>query len=174
MRTEPIPLQETGHLFLAHEARLRNFIRKFIRDDFLVEDTLSQAKEVVLTSEYDPARAPFERWALGICRRIALTNWHKETAERLFLEDAAAECLAEQVEQLAVSLAWEDQKAALLGCLTKLPPRHQELIDLLYYENRSYPEIAQRAGKTISAMYVVFNRLRSTLQTCIRRHLEDL
>jgi DNA-directed RNA polymerase specialized sigma24 family protein len=64
------------------------------------------------------------------------------------------------------------RQAALVNCMEKLSFNERGLIHWRYFENRSYQDIAERAGKRLGTIYTVFSRLHRLLSRCVARHLE--
>lgn len=158
-----------------HRTMLKAYIRAIIRDPALAEDTFSDVTLAVLTSweRYDPSR-PFESWARGIARRVALSNLRRESRQPYLLVEDVLEAVAQEIDEMGGEAKLESRKEALHGCLQRLAPPHRQLIEYRYFENRSYGEISGLVGKTVGNLYVIFNRLHKLLSTCIERESRHL
>ncbi|PQJ29075.1 sigma factor-like helix-turn-helix DNA-binding protein [Rubritalea profundi] len=52
-------------------------------------------------------------------------------------------------------------------CLSRLPDRQRQLINLRYSQNQSVQQLAKDADKKESAMKMMLMRIRQSLHTCI-------
>jgi hypothetical protein len=71
---EPLPAHEDAfRRVLAHRTMLKAYVQAIVRDPVLAEDTFSDVTFEIARSSHqnDPTR-PFQRWARGVARRIAL------------------------------------------------------------------------------------------------------
>ena len=83
-------------------------------------------------------------WLLGIARFKALSvlrqrgrcNWMRRLAG----------AIEDQADDPEIALAKKDKGAALRQCLTKLSAEHREIIDLVYYHEKSVEEVATIVG----------------------------
>ena len=166
------PNKEAVRLVLAHQTMLKTYIRMFIRDPYVAQETLSDVTLVILHDweKYDTNR-PFERWARGIVRNVALKNLRSELRWPFPISDGVVEGIAEQVDDIDDECVLECRKRALAGCIQRLPIRHRNLVCLRYFEERPYSEISGMVGRTAEALYVVVNRLLNSLHSCIDRQL---
>jgi RNA polymerase sigma-70 factor (ECF subfamily) len=62
------------------------------------------------------------------------------------LDDEAAAAIEDQADDPEVTLAKKDKGAVLRQCLTKLSAEHREIIDLVYYHEKSVEEVAGIVG----------------------------
>jgi len=63
---------------------------------------------------------------------------------------------------------------AMRDCLTRLPDRHRQLINLRYGQNQSVQQLAKDADKKESAMKMMLMRIRQSLHTCIDLKLKEV
>jgi RNA polymerase sigma-70 factor (ECF subfamily) len=89
-------------------------------------------------------RAAASTWMLSIARFKALSALRKRTEEELDEETAGA--IEDQADNPEVSLAKKDKAAALRQCLSKLSAEHREVVDLVYYHEKSVEEVAGIVG----------------------------
>jgi len=68
----------------------------------------------------------------------------KRTEEELDEETAGA--IADQADDPEVSLAKRDKANVLRQCLSKLSVEHREVVDLVYYHEKSVEEVAGIVG----------------------------
>ena len=68
--------------------------------------------------------------------------------------------------------AFEDRRAALTGCLDKLPAPQRRVVER-YYDAVSVEELAADAGQSREAIYKTLQRVRRTLFDCINAALGE-
>lgn len=160
---------------LAHRTMLKAYIRAIVRHPTLAEDTFSDVTLAIINSwhRYDPNR-PFETWARGVARRVSLANLRKEAKQPCPLDEEVLELLGQELDAIGNEPALEQRKEALKNCVESLSPKHRQLIEFRYFENRSYQEISGLVGKTVGTLYVVFNRLHKLLSACIEHRLGQM
>jgi RNA polymerase sigma-70 factor (ECF subfamily) len=81
---------------------------------------------------------------LSIARFKALSALRRRTEDELDEETAGA--IADQGDDPETALAKQDKGAALRQCLTRLSAEHREIIDLVYYHEKSVAEVAGNTG----------------------------
>jgi RNA polymerase sigma-70 factor (ECF subfamily) len=81
---------------------------------------------------------------LAIARFKALSALRKRPDEEL--DEEAAEAIEDTSDTPEVSLEKKDKSAAIRKCLEKLSAEHREIIDLVYYHEKSVEEVAQIVG----------------------------
>ena len=75
--------------------------------------------------------------------------------------------LAQETSEENVIL--EAERIALQDCLAKLPQNQRDLVKAAYEPGTKIKELAQRIGKSATALYKTLNRTRQQLLTCIER-----
>lgn len=73
-------------------------------------------------------------------------------------------------EQANVSGSYSEldsKLSALRCCLEKLSPENRKLIEIYYFGNASYSEIAEQLGRSPTAIYKAFARIRAALHDCV-------
>lgn len=125
---------------------------------------------VVLWSEYevfDPS-TDFRRWASVIARNRVLGYRTKQSREAKRLSDVAIELLAEEAVERADLL--EERRAALYGCLDRLPPSDRLLVAKCYSDaDRSFQAAAEQLGRPVNTVYKALQRVRRALRECVER-----
>ena len=64
----------------------------------------------------------------------------------LGLDDEAANAIEDTSDDPEVAVQKKDTSAALRKCLTALSPEHREIVDLVYYHEKSVEEVAEIVG----------------------------
>ncbi|MBN8972776.1 MAG: sigma-70 family RNA polymerase sigma factor [Xanthobacteraceae bacterium] len=156
-------------LYARHRVRVYRFILRMIRDTTTAEDLVSQVfLDVWRTAGQFEGRAQVSTWLLSIARFKALTALRQRSHEDLD-EDGVLE-IADQADTPEAALERTKTSAILRACIAKLSPAHREIIDLVYYHEKSVEE----AGKIIgipqatvkTRMFYARKQLAELLKTC--------
>jgi RNA polymerase sigma-70 factor (ECF subfamily) len=132
-------------LYLRHNARLFRFIRRFVGDAAAAEDLVSEVfLDVWRKAGTFEGRSQVLTWLLGIARRKALGELRHRSA-KLLDEDAGA-LIAEPADDPEAAVQKDDCALALRRCLPRLSLVHREIIDLVYYHQRSSADAAEILG----------------------------
>jgi RNA polymerase sigma-70 factor, ECF subfamily len=89
-------------------------------------------------------RSAASTWMLSIARFKALSALRKRTEEEL--DDETAGAIEDQADDPEVLLAKKDKAVVLRQCLGKLSAEHREVVDLVYYHEKSVEEVAGIVG----------------------------
>jgi RNA polymerase sigma-70 factor, ECF subfamily len=116
-----------------------------VRNEATAEDLISEVfLDVWRQAGKFEGRSTVSTWMLSIARFKALSALRRRNEEELDDETAAAiEDLADDPE---VALAKKDKGAVLRQCLDRLSTEHREIIDLVYYHEKSVEEAAGIVG----------------------------
>jgi RNA polymerase sigma-70 factor (ECF subfamily) len=165
------PYEEFVRLFVAHEARLRGFVRTLL-PAWADVDEVMQETSLVAWRKFDRFErgTSFMAWAATIARFEALDHLRRRGRDRLVFSAAVVELLA--TETLAESDALELERSALERCLAKLEEPQRELLLLSYQPGARFHEVATRAGKSVQGHYKTVQRLRARLLACIEGELK--
>jgi RNA polymerase sigma-70 factor (ECF subfamily) len=127
-------------LFTRHNVRVYQFLLRFV-DKSTAEDLVSEVfLDVWRQAGRFQGRSQVTTWLLAIARNKALSALRCRSAEELNDEQAAAiEDLGSNAE---VTLQNRQKTEILRRSLTQLSPAHREVIDLVYYHEKSIDEVA--------------------------------
>jgi RNA polymerase sigma-70 factor (ECF subfamily) len=89
-------------------------------------------------------RSQVSTWILAIARFKALSALRRKPEAEL--DDETAGAIEDTQDNPETALQKKDKAAALRECLTKLSPEHREIIDLVYYHEKSVEEVAEIVG----------------------------
>jgi RNA polymerase sigma-70 factor (ECF subfamily) len=81
---------------------------------------------------------------LSIARFKALSALRRRPEEEL--DDETAERIEDQADDPETALAKKDKASVLRQCLTGLSAEHREIVDLVYYHEKSVEEVAEIVG----------------------------
>src|SRR5690348_3470146 len=132
-------------LFARHQLRVYRFALRIVRDSALAEDVVSE----VFIDAWQHAgryegRSTVSTWLLGITRHKALTAANRRSTESI--DSDAAMNVADPGNTPEAELGQRDTRAVIRRCLANLSPEHAEMIDLVYYQEKSIKEIVEILG----------------------------
>jgi RNA polymerase sigma-70 factor (ECF subfamily) len=132
-------------LFARHHVRVYRFVLRLVRNEATAEDLISEVfLDVWRQAGKFEGRSQVSTWLLSIARFKALSAMRKRTDQEL--DDETAEAVVDNSDDPEVSLAKKDKGEVLRQCLTALSPEHREIIDLVYYHEKSVDEVAAIVG----------------------------
>ena len=153
-----------------HQVMILAYARAIVRDLHLAEDVY---QEVAVILAQDPTRMPDDDglapWLREITRRKALELLRK--ARRACpLDDEVLELVAGSFEPTPPD-ELGDLRAAMAGCLDRLPDDSRSIVTGRYADDLSCEDIAARVGRSVQGVYAVLKRMRLALQECVERTL---
>jgi RNA polymerase sigma-70 factor (ECF subfamily) len=132
-------------LFARHHVRVYRFVLRLVRDEWKAEDLISEVfLDVWRQADRFEGRSTVSTWLLAIARFKALSALRRKPDEELDDESAAA--IEDDADDPEVALAKKDRSAVIRKCLTGLSAEHREIIDLVYYHEKSVEEVAEIVG----------------------------
>ena len=161
---------EFMRLYLAHEYRIRGYIRCLVKHYADVDDVLQNAV-VVMWKKYRSFenREHFLRWALNITRFEVLKHFEKKRNRLQKLSPKVFSTIEEKAAEIAQK---EDRRReALQECIESLREQDKELLRLRYQIHNTTRSVAQTLGRSIDAVYKALNRIHQQLLLCIRYKL---
>ena len=132
-------------LFARHHVRVYRFVLRLVGNPSVAEDLISEVfLDVWRQADRFEGRSAVSTWMLAIARFKALSALRKKPDEEL--DEEAAEAIEDTSDNPEVALEKKDKSAVLRQCLEKLSPEHKEIIDLVYYHEKSVEEVAEIVG----------------------------
>jgi RNA polymerase sigma-70 factor, ECF subfamily len=132
-------------LFARHHVRVYRFVLRLVGNPSVAEDLISEVfLDIWRQADRFEGRSAVSTWMLAIARFKALSALRKRPDEEL--DDEAAEAIEDVSDNPEVALQKKDKSAVLRQCLEKLSPEHKEIIDLVYYHEKSVEEVAEIVG----------------------------
>ncbi|MEY9180197.1 RNA polymerase sigma-70 factor (ECF subfamily) [Bradyrhizobium sp. USDA 326] len=132
-------------LYCRHNVRVYRFILRIVRDATTAEDLVSQVfLDVWRTAGQFQGRSQVSTWLLSIARFKALTAMRQRRFEDIDQEDVRQ--IPDGADTPETSLDRSDTSAILRACVQKLSPAHREIINLVYYHEKSVEEVGQIIG----------------------------
>ncbi|MDI1344570.1 MAG: sigma-70 family RNA polymerase sigma factor [Pseudolabrys sp.] len=132
-------------LFARHHVRVYRFVLRLVRNEATAEDLISEVfLDVWRQAGKFEGRAAVSTWMLSIARFKALSALRKRPEAEL--DDETAEQIEDQSDDPETTLAKKDKSSQLRQALEKLSNDHREIIDLVYYHEKSVEEVAGIIG----------------------------
>jgi len=132
-------------LYSRHNVRVYRFILRIVRDTSLAEDLTSQVcLDVWRTADQFEGRSQVSTWLLSIARFKALTSLRQRRHEDIDQDEMLE--IADHADTPEALLDRSTTSAILRACIAKLSPAHREIINLVYYHEKSVEEVGQIIG----------------------------
>lgn len=132
-------------LFARHQVRVYRFVLRLVGNTAVAEDLISEVfLDVWRHADRFEGRSAVSTWLLAIARFKALSSLRRKPDEEL--DEEAAGAIEDTSDSPEAALQKKDKGAALKKCLQKLSPEHREVIDLVYYHEKSVEEAAKIIG----------------------------
>ena len=129
-------------LFARHHVRVYRFVLRLVRNESTAEDLISEVfLDVWRQANKFEGRAAVSTWLLAIARFKALSTLRRKPEQEL--DEEMAEAIEDTSDTPEVALEKKDKSEILRQCMTSLSPEHREIIDLVYYHEKSVEEVAE-------------------------------
>lgn len=137
-------------------------------EDIVIE-TFSKAFDKIAT--YSPQFA-FNTWLIAIAKNVHIDHLRKKkhlyNLDITDEEDNQAYTVADSSPTAEDRLIGEQNLSSLLQCIRKLKPQYQEVIQLRYFQELSYQEIADTLDEPLNNIKVKLLRAKKLLAEIIR------
>lgn len=132
-------------LFARHHVRVYRFVLRLVRNEATAEDLISEVfLDVWRQAAKFEGRSAVSTWILSMARFKALSALRRRTEHEL--DDETAGTIEDPEDNPETALAKKDKGAALRQCLEKLSAEHREIVDLVYYHEKSVAEVSSIVG----------------------------
>lgn len=132
-------------LYARHHVKVYRFALRILGDPTKAEDVISDVfLDVWRQSGRFEARSSVSTWLLAIARFKALSAARKRS--ELELDEATAHSIPDPGENPEQALGRKVAAEALRKCQALLSAEHREVIDLVYYHEKSIEEVARIVG----------------------------
>jgi RNA polymerase sigma-70 factor (ECF subfamily) len=126
-------------LYARHNVRIYRFVLRTLRDASTAEDIVSQVfLDVWRAAGQFEGRSQVSTWLLSIARFKALTALRQRRHEDIDQDNVLE--IADDADTPERSLDRSNTSAILRACIAKLSPAHREIIELVYYHEKSVEE----------------------------------
>ena len=132
-------------LYARHNVRVYRFVLRLTGNQSLAEDLVSEVfLDVWRQAEGFESKSQVSTWLLAIARYKALSALRRRTDEHL--DDHMAATIEDTADDPETVVGTKDRNNIVQKCLTQLSPAHREVIDLVYYHEKSVDEVAKIVG----------------------------
>jgi RNA polymerase sigma-70 factor (ECF subfamily) len=129
-------------LYQRHNVRVYRFILRLVENEALAEDVVN---DVFLAAWRGAGRfqgkSQVGTWLLAIARHKAISALRHRSEPQL--DDHMAEAAVDPLDDPETQADNKDRCEIVQKCLKRLSPRHREILDLVYYHEKSVREVAQ-------------------------------
>ena len=132
-------------LYARHHVRVFRFVVHLVRDESTAEDLISEVfLDVWRQAGRFEGRSAVSTWMLAIARFKALSALRRRPDQELDEETAGA--IEDPSDDPGAALEKKDKSVMIRKCLLGLSTEHREIIDLVYYHEKSVGEVAEIVG----------------------------
>lgn len=132
-------------LFARHNLRIFRFIVRMTRNEATAEDVTNEVfLEIWRNANRFEGRSAATTWMLTIARNRTISALRKRSEAQLD-EDYAAN-IADDADTPETVTSKGDKGEQIRACMQQLSAEHREIIDLVYYHERSVAEVADIVG----------------------------
>jgi RNA polymerase sigma-70 factor, ECF subfamily len=129
-------------LFARHRTSVYRWLLRFVSNETLAEDLLSEVfLDVWRQAASFECRSSVSTWLLSIARHKALSARRRRTDAEL--DEKIEATVADPADDPEVALQEKNRDELVRRALIRLSPEHRQVIDLVYYHERSVDEVAQ-------------------------------
>jgi RNA polymerase sigma-70 factor (ECF subfamily) len=132
-------------LFARHRTPVYRWLLRLVGNESVAEDLLSDVfLDVWRQAGRFQARSAVSTWLLAIARFKALSA--RRTRKDSELDETIEATVADTADDPEVVLAKKHRDQVVREAINELSPEHKEIIDLVYYHEKSVDECAQILG----------------------------
>src|SRR5262249_6977389 len=155
-------------LYARHNVRVFRFIVRLTGNTSTAEDLVSEVfLDVWRQADAFEAKCQVSTWLLAIARYKALSALRRRSDEQL--DDKVAATIEDPSDNPKTIVYQKDRSALVQKCLTQLSPAHREVIDLVYYHEKSVEEVAKIVGVPAATVKTRMFYARNKLQELLKQ-----
>jgi RNA polymerase sigma-70 factor (ECF subfamily) len=157
-------------LYARHNVRVFRFISRLVTEPSSAEDLVSEVFiDVWGQAGRFEGRSQVTTWILSIARFKALSALQRHRRRDAELDQTAMELIHDSADSPEQTVLNSDLSAQLRTCLSQMSQEHREVIDLVYYREKTIEEVADimRTPKNTvkTRMHYARKRLAGLLST---------
>ena len=159
-----------SQLVIKHRHEVLAYLYSALPDYHAVEDVFQEICLVAVRKSADfQDGTNFAAWVRTIARHKLREQLRKRAG--VLLDDDFFDGLEKAFDEARAALDPDPRKEALRTCLSELQRGARELVSLRYDEGLDPAAIAERMGKTRTAVNSLLQRIREILKQCVDRRL---
>lgn len=145
--------------------KVARYVQKVVRDTGLIDDILVQTYTVAWqNSAAFKGDGRITTWLIGIARNIIFREYRKMKNHVPFEEEYGA---ADTQSQFQVEI--ESTKAAMKAALQTLKAKHREILELVFYQEFSYLEVANLIDVPVNTVKTRVFHAKQALKDVLER-----
>lgn len=163
-------------LFARHGERVFRYAWRLTRDEGKAEEVTNDVMlEVWRAAARFEGRSLATTWLLGITRNLAFNSMRRKQHDTVDLA-AVAEPADESAKAESAASARDGARLreALRGALARLSPEHRDVVELTFFHDCAYPEIAEIVGCPVGTVKTRMFHAKKQLQRLLREMRIDL
>lgn len=126
-------------LYVRHQVKVFRFLCGIVRDRSVAEDLVNDVFiDIWHQASRFEGRSTVSTWVLAIARYKALSTLRRPSTEEFDEERAAA--IEDEADDPEVIAQKRTKGELLRDCLARLSAEHREIVDLVYYQEKSIEE----------------------------------
>jgi RNA polymerase sigma-70 factor, ECF subfamily len=150
-------------LFMRHNVRIHRFVMRLTGKASIAEDIVSEVfLDIWRGAAEFSGKSNVSTWLLGIARNKTMSTLRRRT-EAIFDHDVTAD-LVDDADDPEVAADRASRGAVVRRCLMRLPPPLREIVDLIYYHEKTVTEVAEIVGIPPGTVKTRMFHARSRLQ----------
>jgi RNA polymerase sigma-70 factor (ECF subfamily) len=132
-------------LYARHRVAVYRFVLRLTRSETAAEDVVSEVFiDVWRNAGGFEGRSGVQTFLFAMARNKAYSQLRRKREGEL--DEAAAAEVEDDADTPEVTVQKKSKSDALRACLDQLSPAHREVIDLVYYHDKSIEEVATIVG----------------------------
>jgi RNA polymerase sigma-70 factor, ECF subfamily len=132
-------------LFARHNVYVYRFVLRLVGDEALADDLVSEVFiDVWRNAGRFEGRSQVSTWIMAIARFKALSALRRRKDDEL--DDAEAATIPDTADDPEIAIQKKDTLAILRACMSHLSRDHREIIDLVYFHEKTVEEAAEIVG----------------------------
>ena len=138
-------------LYARHKLRVYRFILRMVGDESVAEDILSDVfLEAWRDADTFKGKSQVSTWLLAIARHRALSRFRRRIDARL--DDQSAAAIQDPADGPELEIQRKDRSTIIKNCLSQLSDIHREVVDLVYYREKTIEEVARITGVPVATV----------------------
>lgn len=131
--------------FARYHLRIYRFLVRMTRNEALAEELVNETLMSVWTNAASfQGQSAVSSWVFAIARNKAISVLRKRSEEAL--DETQAASIEDGADTPEVTSMKTDKAAALRQCMSALSDEHREVIELVYYQEKSVKQVADITG----------------------------
>jgi RNA polymerase sigma-70 factor, ECF subfamily len=153
-------------LYARHHVRVYRFVLRLTQDRSLAEDVVSEVfLDVWRRAGGFKGKSQVSTWMLAIARYKALSALRAHSDAQL--NKHAAVSVIDPADDAETTMSKRDRSAIVQQCLSQLSALHREVLDLVYYHEKSVDEVAEIVGAPVNTVKTRMFYARKRMQTLL-------